>query len=235
MIRKLKTAKFFHFIFAGLLSLYMRFTFLTQRITYDNLAVIDELEQLDTPLIVCMWHGRLILGSYLITHFPSRQVKTIISRHNDGDMIARYCKFFGSDAIRGSSNKKGKNKGGAHVLRELLTHLNNETLIAITPDGPRGPRMQMQGNILPIAARKNATLLPVSYSCSRAKIFNSWDRFLLPLPFGKMHIVFGTPHPLTPAHDDQMLENTRNGIENQLNMITHQADMVVGRPPIMPQ
>ena len=47
--------------------------------------------------------------------------------------------------------------------------------------------------ILVIAEQGSASVLPSSSSSTRPRFLNSWDRFLLPLPFSRCVVVFGAP------------------------------------------
>ncbi len=240
MLKKILKSPLTHFIISIILYIYCRFVYLTQRKTYENFDALTELGKGNQPAIIAFWHGRLLFTPFMKKKAQIPELHVIISRHNDGDIIAKLAKLFRTGTIRGSSDKKAKkhntimDKGGKHVLREVLRLLRANKIIGITPDGPRGPRMHMQGTILAIASRTNTTILPITYSCSRAKVFNSWDRFMLPLPFGRTHFIIGTPVTLDKTFSEEQMENTRKNIENQLNTITSKADTHVGRTPVPP-
>jgi hypothetical protein len=137
---------------------------------------------------VALWHGRLIV-------FPRWMHKkgkfaAVVSTHRDGEFIAELMHSLGIQTIRGSSRK-----GGTSAMRELLSLLNQKQRlnIAITPDGPKGPRFNINGNITKLAARYNIPIIPLCFSTNRAIVFKTWDRFILPLPFSKIIIKVGSP------------------------------------------
>jgi len=248
MIKKILRSRLFHLFAASFFFLYFKFIQITCRITIDNQKALDDLLDSNTPIVIMTWHGRLFMTPYIMTlNKKRRRIFTVISRHNDGAMIARALDMFGFDHVRGSSNrtkehKKGpQNRGGSTILRHALTILRNGDILCITPDGPTGPRMRLKPNILPIAQRTNATIITIAFSSSRAKIVKSWDRFMLPLPFSRLHIVIGDPTPLDEKstngdsnHTNSDLKNTGKILENQLNTITSMADTVCNQTPVDP-
>ena len=55
------------------------------------------------------------------------EIKVLISKHRDGDIIARLISKLGFKAIRGSTHKSGKtkNKGGLTSARHMIKSLKN--------------------------------------------------------------------------------------------------------------
>jgi lysophospholipid acyltransferase (LPLAT)-like uncharacterized protein len=84
-------------------------------------------------------------------------------------------------------------RGGATGLRALLRLLRDGELIMITPDGPRGPRRMAAPGVAQLAAASGVPVLPCAAATSRRIVLRSWDRAMLPLPFGRGVLVFGTP------------------------------------------
>ena len=122
----------------------------------------------------------------------AQSAKALISLSPDGQFIARAVALQGFPAVRGSSANKDKAdraKGGAQALRDGLRQLKVGAL-AITPDGPRGPARQMAEGLPVLAKMSKAPVLLIGLSCKPAIRLNSWDRALLPLPFGRGAIVW---------------------------------------------
>ncbi len=245
MLKRIIKSSLFQNIVCYILYLYCRFVFLTNKIEYINRKIIDKYCPVskDKPTIPCIfmfWHGRILITPKM-TNNRQDSINIIISKHGDGKLIAKFSALFGAKAIRGSSNrasshKKGaKDRGGSSVLRNAVKILQNGESLAITPDGPRGPRMKMKNNILAIAKITGVDIIPVTCSSSRSHIFNSWDRFMLPLPFGKITIIYGNPISIARDADEEMLKMTGNKIENTLNMITKEADIKAGIKPVEPE
>ena len=110
---------------------------------------------------------------------------TMASKSPDGEIIATFLALWGFKAARGSSSK-----GGDLAVLEFLEALKGAPGGALTPDGPRGPARRCKRGILTLAEQGDTLILPSSSSSSRPRFLNSWDRFLLPLPFSRCVVVF---------------------------------------------
>jgi len=143
----------------------------------------------------------------------------MISRHRDGEFIARAVKLFGIDSVRGSTTR-----GGAAALRGMVRFFESGAHLAITPDGPQGPRHVVQRGVIELARLTAAPIIPVAYSASRKKIFNSWDHFILPLPFCKVIYVYGEAIFIPRNLSEKELEEKRLLVEDRLRQVTAEAD-----------
>jgi lysophospholipid acyltransferase (LPLAT)-like uncharacterized protein len=116
----------------------------------------------------------------------------LVSRHRDGRFIAAIMSRFGPDAVHGSTGRAGgkaKERGGAAGLRALRNGLAAGQAIVITPDGPRGPPRQAAPGVSHLAATSGAPVLPVAARTRRRIELKSWDRMIVPLPFGRGALV----------------------------------------------
>ncbi|MEM9233253.1 MAG: lysophospholipid acyltransferase family protein [Pseudomonadota bacterium] len=191
-----------------------------------------------TPFICTFWHSRLLMMPVLQKQ-QKRRFTMLISEHKDGEVIARVMEHFGIDTRRGSAadpRKPEKNKGGAAALKSLVPALRDGSNIGITPDGPRGPRQRAQAGVAQLARLGGAAVLPVTFSAQKARVFDSWDHFLLPLPipFAKGIIIFGDPIELTEGRKTDA-ETLRLRIEEDMNAITRAADREMGRETPAPE
>lgn len=147
------------------------------------------------PLILAFWHERLPLMPILF-RLASEQEKAaarlvphvLVSQHRDGRFIGTVVAPFGFRMVYGSSTR-----GGAQALVEMLRVLRAGNPIAITPDGPRGPRRQAAPGAVQLAALAGVPVVPVGGATTRHRLLPSWDRMMLPLPFGRGVIVCGAP------------------------------------------
>lgn len=134
------------------------------------------------PFIVAFWHGELLMQPFLYKKIrKNHKISVMISEHFDGEIIARIISFFGFDTVRGSSSK-----GGAKVLIEAIKKIKNGEDIAITPDGPRGPRHSIADGIVVLAQKTNSKIVTFNYVSSNFWQLKSWDRFVVPKPFSKI-------------------------------------------------
>lgn len=137
------------------------------------------------PVIYAFWHRYQILMAY---EKRGCGALVLVSRSRDGELIARVVERFGLRTARGSSSR-----GGGTALRELLDGVRSGRSAAFTPDGPRGPFRSVQPGVLALAEKTGAPIVPLAWAGSRVKELSSWDRFLIPLPFGRYEVVFGEP------------------------------------------
>lgn len=176
-------------LLAVLLGRYLRFALATTRWTLDGAEHLAP--HLDgKPAIVAFWHERLPLMPALWTLArrraprPLAEAHVLVSRHADGRFIGALIDAFGLKAVHGSSNR-----GGAAGLRRLLDLLADGRLVSITPDGPRGPRRIAAPGVASLAALSGVGVLPCAAQTSRRRVLRSWDRMVLPLPWGRGVIV----------------------------------------------
>ncbi|MFT4546507.1 MAG: lysophospholipid acyltransferase (LPLAT)-like uncharacterized protein, partial [Verrucomicrobiales bacterium] len=162
---------------------------LTLRFRVDDRAGILK----DPPsgsLIWAFWHNRVFSLPYVYRKFlPTRQGAVLTSPSGDGEIIAQVMRNFGVDAVRGSSNKRA-----AAALRELVSWVKQENDIVITPDGPRGPRYQLQPGIIKVAQLTKTPVFPVHVRYSKCFRLKSWDAFMIPWPFSRVDVTFGEYH-----------------------------------------
>ncbi|WP_339862629.1 lysophospholipid acyltransferase family protein [Thalassospira alkalitolerans] len=184
------------------------------------------------PFIVAFWHQRLLMMPHAwrstVGDIPFRM---LISSHRDGQIISRIISHFDIETIAGST---GKGKGGAAALRAILRTLKAGKTIGITPDGPRGPRMRATDGIVQAARLAEVPILPLTYSSSRRKIFNSWDLFVLGLPFSRGTFHWGEPVFVDRDLDDAGIEAKRLEVETALTQLTQDTDRSLGLPVIEP-
>ena len=179
-------------ILASLLAAWMRFCFATIRWTHENEQVAEAVWAKGGGVLCAFWHSRIGLSPACWPLDRAQSAKALISLSADGEFIAKAVGKQGFPAVRGSSSNKDKAqqaKGGTQALRDGLKQLKVGAL-AITPDGPRGPVNQMAEGLPLLAKLSKAPTLFIGMSCSPAIRLGSWDRAVLPLPFGKGAIVW---------------------------------------------
>ena len=169
----------------------------------------------EKAIILVIWHGRAMM----IPHFWNGQhpLNALVSLHKDGRIIAGFLEKYGFGTIGGSSN------GGANSAALALLHsLQNDTAVAIIPDGPRGPRMKMSISPLYFARKSGKPIFGATYSVEHSLVAKSWDAMLLPPPFCRGDA------------SDEDLEKYRQEIEDEMNTLTFKADRRFGLPKIEP-
>lgn len=145
----------------------------------------DELRRLRAskrPVVILLWHGELL--PILWAH-RDEGVSVLISTHADGEIIARICQALGCRTVRGSSSR-----GGARALLELVRELDDGHEVAVTPDGPRGPRREFAPGAVVAAMRAGAPVIAFGATVDRAWRLRSWDRFVIPKPFARIAMCY---------------------------------------------
>mgnify|MGYP001766916882 CR=1 FL=1 len=155
-----------------LVYLFMRLLRLTVRIQHVNKENLLHRWAGGENFIVCFWHGRLLFMPF--AHRMDR-ARVLISRHRDGEMIARVVGFFGLGTIRGSYRK-----GSISSLRAILADLKAGYDVAITPDGPKGPRYEVKDGIVELARLTGKAIVPVTYGSRKKKLFTPGTGLFFP-------------------------------------------------------
>lgn len=137
-------------------------------------------------LVYASWHQRFFPG---ITFFSTRKpIAIMISRSRDGEMAARAVNILGWRAVRGSSSH-----GGGQALETIKRLAGQGYRIGHIVDGPRGPFGTVKPGLIRIAQYAGLPIVPTITSGQSLWIFNSWDRFMVPKPFSRVIIRFGSP------------------------------------------
>ncbi len=197
MIKKiLKTNDYALSVVIYLLYSYLQIVYFTTR--WKFIQSEDFLAHKGTIFI--FWHNRLAIGPGMFR--GHKDVYALISPHSDGKIISRVVNKFGFGVINGSTNKNS-----AAALKVMLKKLVNGSTIVVTPDGPRGPVYQINSSITKVAFKYNIQLIPISCTASKSFLLNSWDKLIIPLPFGRITVRVGGALALTgnESQDDANL------------------------------
>jgi lysophospholipid acyltransferase (LPLAT)-like uncharacterized protein len=165
---------------AGVGGLVIRLLGLTWRVRREGNADFDERLKRGDAFIIVFWHGEIVPVAWVHRH---RGICPLISRHADGEVIARIVEGLGYRTARGSTSK-----GGVRALLETARLLDEGITVGFTPDGPRGPRHEFAPGALIVAQRTGRPIIALSASASRAWRLSSWDRHLVPKPFATVTI-----------------------------------------------
>jgi lysophospholipid acyltransferase (LPLAT)-like uncharacterized protein len=205
---------------ATLGALLLRVLGATWRIDRRGLAGFDARIAAGERCVFAFWHARLL--PLVFTH-RDRGVVVLISRHRDGELIARIIKKLGFRTARGSSTR-----GGEEGARDLLRHGEEGALLGIAPDGPRGPAETVKPGLAWLASRTGLPVLPVASAARSAWVFRSWDRFRVPKPFARVVVSYGEPVAIPAAADAEALEAWRVRLDEAIATITRQVKSRAG-------
>ncbi len=211
---------------AWLLAAWMRFCFATIRWTREGETEVEAIWARGGGVIPIFWHSRLALSPASWPLDRATPTKALVSLSADGQFIARALERVGFPAIRGSTANKDKGqaaKGGSQALRDGLRQLKVGGL-AVTPDGPRGPANVMGEGVPLMAKLSGAPVVFLGLSCRPAIRLGSWDRALVPLPFGRGALVYDTAFYPEGAEPDEVAADWTA----RLTAVEARADAITG-------
>jgi lysophospholipid acyltransferase (LPLAT)-like uncharacterized protein len=214
-------AKWYQRLAAVLIYLLIRCLAATIRFHWDDRSGCLRGNLSQTKLIFAIWHNRLALSLILYqrcvrAYSPERRMAGLVSASRDGGLLAEILEHFGVEPIRGSSSRRG-----AQALIELTSCAERGFDLAITPDGPRGPRYQVQEGVVTTAQVTGLPIIPVSYRLNWKIRLKSWDGFQIPLPFARCDVILEKPLAVPREISNEQRETFRKQLEKTLSENTH--------------
>jgi lysophospholipid acyltransferase (LPLAT)-like uncharacterized protein len=176
-----------------------------------------ELRKQNKPVVLLIWHGRLLVGPYFLWKYRKRGIMVLISPSEDGEILARILSGWGK-VLRGSSSHSIVKVWGA-----IKKELDQGGEVVIVPDGPRGPNRKMKLGALKLSQQSGAYIVPFTFAAARKKTLKSWDEFLVFYPFSKVVALFGEPFLVDPRLREDELERERLRIEQLLSKLDDKA------------
>jgi lysophospholipid acyltransferase (LPLAT)-like uncharacterized protein len=192
--------------------------FLTLRLRIEDRSGVLK-EDAGSPVIVCFWHNRILGITFAFDRiYPKKRagVTVLTSPSKDGEILAQLVGAFGMKAVRGSSSRRG-----SRALLELVKLIRSGRDIAITPDGPRGPRYSLGPGIILLAQTTGTRIVPAHASFSRCVRMKTWDGFIIPLPFSKVSVTIGEALAIPAELTAEEFETKRQNLED---LLQHAAD-----------
>jgi len=192
---------------------------MTLRLRWDDRSEFSP-DKLNGPAIYCLWHNRLLLCMEAYQQQSKRRnlgkgMAALISASKDGAFLAAILECFGVQPVRGSSSRRGP-----QALLELTSWAERGYILAITPDGPRGPRYIVQEGVMSLAQLTGLPIVPFSFYARRKIRLKSWDGFQIPLPFSRIELRLGKPILVAREATDVQREDSRKTLEETLKAIS---------------
>ena len=215
--KKIKRIKFF---FAGILgSLIIRLLIGTMRIIERPDNYPERIIRQGENIIFAFWHSFMLVPAYTARNLG---IKIMISQHTDGEYITRVVERLGFTTIRGSTTR-----GGAKALLKMIKDSKEGTVLAITPDGPKGPRFTVQPGIVYLSQKTGFPIVPASLGLTSYWELPSWDKFRIPKPFSKAALICGEPIHIPPKLNKSEVEEYRILLEKRLKEMSIEAEQLV--------
>jgi hypothetical protein len=189
----------------------------TLRIQIINRDVESRLEKQGKAIIYTFWHGRMLYFPYLYRF--SNKSTILTSPSEDGEIVARTAKIFGFSSIRGSSFKRG-----GPALLKMTRSIKEGKAVTMVADGSRGPLYKVQEGIINLAYLTGAPILPVVYGVKNKIQLKTWDRFIIPLPFSKIKVMYGDPVYVDKKTEEIKSKSKLEELEKKLKEITQVVD-----------
>jgi len=233
-VKKILKSDRFTKIIAWLIALFIKLVRRTGRFEIRRGDIAARFWSEDKPFVAATWHGQnMILPTFWHNW---REMRILVSRHGDGEIVANVMEFLGVGTIRGAGVPKGeertykqKGKGGAGALRAMVRALGENISIGLTADLPPGPARLAGEGIVMLARLSGRPIVPVA-ATTRARIrLNNWDSFTINLPFSKGALVWGEPIYVPRDATPEEIEEARKRVEDGLNAVAAEAEEIVGR------
>ena len=185
------------------------------QIVYAEPSVDPAAPEFHGPVVFIFWHEYIPCPFYARPHC---NIAMLISRHSDAEWLSQAARHTGFQTVRGSTSR-----GGGAALRALFRKSRTMNL-AITPDGPRGPRRELASGCIYAASKLGAPLVPFGIGYDRPWRLSTWDRFAVPRPYSRARIVVG-PRTWIPGNlDRDGIETHRQAVERLLCDLTDEAE-----------
>lgn len=166
------------------------------------------------PVIYAFWHNRIlaVTAAFLRVYPPGRPgVLVLTSASKDGMWLGELAARLGMGSVRGSSSRRG-----ATAMRELLERVAEGHDIAITPDGPRGPKYELGSGMVYLAQKAGIPVIPIHARFGRCLRLKTWDGFTIPLPFSKVEVILAPATNVPATSDEAAFEQERSKIQSAL-------------------
>lgn len=194
---------------------------LAKTIHYQHSEADSQLKQLqDRPIIFCIWHNRLALSlplyqKLIANPYPSHRLAALVSASQDGALLSEILAGFQVQPIRGSSSRRG-----SRALIELVDRAQKGWDIAITPDGPQGPKYQVQEGVITAAQLTGLPILPIGYELTSKWTAKSWDQFQIPQPFAACKVRTASPFYVPRCINKETRKTIQTQLQSSMNSIT---------------
>jgi lysophospholipid acyltransferase (LPLAT)-like uncharacterized protein len=162
------------------------------------------------PFIYALWHENFLIP---ITRFGNANVSALVSRHADGQVLGALIRATGMRVVHGSTKS-----GGVAAVRALLQP--GTAHLAVTPDGPRGPRRVVQPGVVYLASRTGLRIVPIGVGYRRPWRVGSWDAFAIPRPFSRVRCIFGEPLAVPNGIELRAINSHSRQVQFELDRLT---------------
>ena len=182
----------------------------------------DRLRSEGKNYVVAFWHGAMLIGWFLHRPQNGNRVSALVSQSNDGEYLTAILEKWNYTMIRGSSHI-----GGKEAMQLMIDEVKKGTSLAITPDGPRGPRHEMKMGAVRAAQQAHVPLILAGIACKTKIVLRNWDKFEVPLPFSKVTAKYSEPILVPEELNGALLDECKKETECKLRALTQEAEALL--------
>lgn len=187
------------------------------KITIQNRETIENFKSEKQNFVLAFWHGTMLLPWYL---HGSPSFAALTSKSKDGDLLAKILRKWNYEVVRGSSSV-----GGDVALGIMIDYTKNDFSIAITPDGPRGPRHKFKAGAVITAKKANVPIVLAGVGYKKRKVLKNWDKFEIPFFFSSVKMIYSDPIYVSSELNYDETSDVIETCETKLNLLQQEAQV----------
>lgn len=188
---------------------------LNLRICYYDRSVDPSRAEYNEHVIFAFWHEFICV---VLPRWGNTPLTILCSQHRDGEWVNQTALALGMNVVRGSTSR-----GGSSAIRQLKKQSKTSS-IAISPDGPRGPRREMALGPIYLASLLGMPVVPVGVGISNPYRLNTWDKFAIPRPLSRIRYIFGPKIRVPRKSSRDELEAARGSVQRLMNDLCDTAE-----------
>ncbi len=194
----------------------------TLKITVRGGEQFEELKRSGKNYVVAFWHGAMLVGWFIHRPQKSGTVSALVSQSNDGEFLSTILERWNYSMIRGSSHI-----GGKEAMQLMVDEVTKGRSLAITPDGPRGPRHEMKMGAVRVAQKCGVPLVLAGIAVKKKRHLRSWDKFIVPMLFSPVAVCYGDPVTVQKELDGESLDAFKLEMQARMNALTKDAERML--------
>jgi Uncharacterized protein conserved in bacteria len=186
----------------------------TCRLRFVGLDRLTALVREHSAVVPVFWHQHLLMcARFVVDSRAGLKAGFMISPSVDGQAPTMLAELYGAHVVRGSGSYTGM-----RAVRGVYQAIVKDGISpGITPDGPRGPRFQFKPGAIFTAQLTRKAVVPIAYAAKPAWILRTWDKFVIPVPFGKVSIAVGEPYFPPERLDDEQMATAQRELERRMH------------------
>jgi len=192
------------------------------RIVHLRSDALDDILDSGGNYVGAFWHGSMFVGWFVHRPLPGMRVSALVSQSKDGEYLSTVLERWGMTMVRGSSHI-----GGKEAMQLMIDALTSGSSLAITPDGPRGPRQEMKMGAVRAAQVAGVPLILTGIAMESKKVLRSWDAFEVPMPFSRVVVVYSEAIIVPKDLTGEPLDVYKREMQRRLQVLTKEAEHVL--------